>query len=108
MKIHENTTIKKGYKERKNRRKKNTQRFPPTTGGTVKNNKHFYEHRMHGIGSNHFQGIEQTDDSLYSSRENDESDTEPGKLIFHTNYRVFFYIAIYLNYLACCNESQNH
>lgn len=29
-----------------------------------------------------FQGIEQTDDSLYSSKENDESDIEPGELIF--------------------------
>lgn len=28
-----------------------------------------------------FQGIEQNDDSFYSSKENDESDIEPGKFI---------------------------
>lgn len=33
---------------------------------------------MHGIGINHFQGIEQHEDSLYSSKENVESDAEPG------------------------------
>lgn len=36
---------------------------------------------MHGIGNNMFQGIEQNDDSLYSSKENDESDGESGKSI---------------------------
>lgn len=39
---------------------------------------------MHGIGSNMFQGIEQTEDSLYSSKENDESDIESG------NYKIYF------------------
>lgn len=36
---------------------------------------------IHGIGNNMFQGIEQNDDSYYSSKENDESDIESGKLI---------------------------
>lgn len=36
---------------------------------------------MLGTGNNMFQGIEQTEDSLYSSKENDESDVEPGKLM---------------------------
>lgn len=36
------------------------------------------------MNTNMFQGIEQTDDSLYSSKENDESDIEPGELIFLT------------------------
>lgn len=34
------------------------------------------------MNTNMFQGIEQTDDSLYSSKENDESDIEPGELNF--------------------------
>lgn len=36
---------------------------------------------MQGMGINHFHGIEQNEDSLYSSKENDDSDIEPGKLI---------------------------
>lgn len=36
---------------------------------------------MHGIGNNMFQGIEQNEDSFYSSKENDESDIESGKSI---------------------------
>lgn len=45
---------------------------------------------MHGIGSTMFQGIEQTDDSLYSSKENDESDIEPGKFFMN-----FFFVALF-------------
>lgn len=40
---------------------------------------------MHGIGNNMFQGIEQNEDSLYSSKENDESDIESGKYTFFKN-----------------------
>lgn len=43
---------------------------------------------VHEMNSKMFQGIEQTDDSLYSSKENDESDIEPGEFFWQSN---FFY-----------------
>ena len=49
---------------------------------------------VHEMNSKMFQGIEQTDDSLYSSKENDESDTEPGEFFWQSN---FFFI---LNFIS--------
>lgn len=51
---------------------------------------------MHGIGSNMFQGIEQTEDSLYSSKENDESDIESGKLITKFISLHFVWVSAFL------------
>lgn len=44
---------------------------------------------MHAAGNNTFHGIEQNEESVYSSKENDESDIESGNFIFILN--VFIY-----------------
>lgn len=46
---------------------------------------------MHGVGNNTFHGIEQNEDSVYSSKENEESDIESGNFIFILNYVKFLY-----------------
>lgn len=50
---------------------------------------------MLGIGDNTFHGIDQNEDSVYSSKENDESDIESGNLISIPNcFKYIFYLSL--------------
>lgn len=56
---------------------------------------------MHGVGNNTFHGIEQNEDSVYSSKENDESDIESGNYIFILNCFKFLSLKSHGIYFKC-------